>query len=309
MIYVLGSINYDMNFNLRRMPEEGETLIADSYSAGLGGKGANQAIAVAKLGGSQSVSFIGSVGNDETGKFLLDKMTKYGVNVSNVRTVGFESGRAVVLRQGGNNRIVVMRGANAYLGASDVDRALKNAGKGDMLLCQLEVPADVVAHALEFAKSRGMTTVLNPAPAIKLSERVYANSDVIIPNETETKLLTGINPSGTSATERAIKKLHAFGANYVIITQGSAGCTASDGQRAVHVPAIPVKVVDTTAAGDTFVGAFAITYPKAGRLNFLEAVNFATRAASVTVTRLGASASIPTFDEVQKLYDKDIEIS
>lgn len=306
MIYVLGSVNYDMNLNVKRMPEEGETLLADGYSSGLGGKGANQAIAVAKLGGSHSVSFIGSVGNDEIGKYLVVQLNKYGVDTSFIRKVGFESGRAVVIRHGGNNRIIVIRGANAYLGASDVDRALKNAGKGDTLLCQLEVPADVVAHALEFAKGRGMTTVLNPAPAIKLSERVYANSDVIIPNETETKLLTGINPSGTGATERAIKKLHSFGASYVIITQGSSGCTASDGQSIVHVPALPVKVVDTTAAGDTFVGAFAITYPKAGRLNFIEAVNFATRAASVTVTRLGAASSIPTFDEVQKLYDKPI---
>lgn len=307
MIYVLGSINKDMNFCLRRIPEAGETVMADGYYTSAGGKGANQAVAIAKLAGSAGrVAFIGCVGADESGRKLKKTLDDYGVDVSYIKTVKTDTGQAVIFQCNGDNRIVVNRGANAMLSVTDADTALKNATKEDTLLCQLEVPTDVVAHTLEFAKAKGMTTVLNPAPAIKLSARVYKNTDVIIPNETETKILTGILPSSTSSTEKAIKKLQSFGARYVIITQGGAGCTVSDGSGIIHLPALDVVPVDTTGAGDTFVGAFTLGYPKAGRLNFLEACQFATRAASITVTRRGAAESIPTLAEVSALYDNPI---
>lgn len=312
MIYVLGSINKDISVEVEQLPKKGETVIADSCESGLGGKGANQAVAIARLGGDRSgrkpaVKFIGHVGKDLAGEELLQKLAEFGVDTEFVSKVNRPTGTAIVTISGKDNRIMVYSGANSGITKSDVDEALKDATENDTLLCQLEVPLYIVAYALRKARSIGMTTILNPAPAKTLPDDLYYNVDIIVPNETETKILTGINPTDGASQTAAIEKFHAFGVPYVVITLGARGAAISDGARlAAHIPACKTSVVDTTGAGDTFVGALALTYPHIGMYSFKEACTFATRAAALSVSRRGASESIPTFDEVCKFYCKDI---
>lgn len=312
MIYVLGSINNDISLEVERLPKKGETLIADGCRMGLGGKGANQAVAIARLArkyadGRSSVTMIGAVGNDAVGSELMSKLNDYGVSTEYVRKVNRSTGTAVITLCGKDNRIMVYSGANLGISKSDVDEALQNATSADILLCQLEIPTYIVGYALRKARSYGMTTVLNPAPAKELPADFYANTDIIVPNETETQILTGINPKDRQSQIDAINEFHDRGVRYVAITLGSNGCAISDGGKLVaHIPARKVPVADTTGAGDTFVGALALTYPHVGMYSFKEACLFATRASSITVSREGAAESIPTFDEVCALYNSKI---
>lgn len=312
MIYVLGSINNDITLEVERMPKKGETLIADACNIGLGGKGANQAVALARLGrqyqdGRKTVKMIGAVGSDSVGGDLLTKLNDFGVDTEYVRHVNRKTGTAVITLCGKDNRIMVYRGANLGISKSDVDEALQNATAKDVLLCQLEVPLYIVGYALSKARICGMTTILNPAPAIELPEDFYGNVDIIVPNEVETQSLTGINPKDWDSQLAAMNEFHRRGVKYVAITLGANGCALSDGGKLVtHIPAQKVPVVDTTGAGDTFVGALALTYPHIGMYSFSEACLFATRAASITVSRHGAAESIPSFDEVCELYNSEL---
>ncbi|MCH5156174.1 MAG: ribokinase [Clostridiales bacterium] len=313
MIYVLGSINNDISLEMERMPKKGETLIADSCRMGLGGKGANQAVAIARLArkyddGRKAVQMIGKVGTDAVGTELKNKLESYGVGVEFVRQVNRSTGTAIVTVCGKNNRIMVYSGANLGISKSDIDEALMNAKSTDTLLCQMEVPMYIVGYALSQARARGMTTILNPAPAHEMPEDMYYNVDVIAPNETETEKLTGINPKDWDSQLAAMKEFHRRGVRYVVLTLGGNGCAISDNGKLIsHIPARKVPVVDTTGAGDTFVGALALTYPHVGMYSFEEACIFATRAASFTVSRQGAADSIPSFDEVSELYNTKIE--
>ena len=314
MIYVLGSINNDVSFEVEKLPKKGETVIADSCHVGLGGKGANQAVAIARLArpvsesGKPAVKLIGQVGNDAVGTDLINKLNEYGVDTEFVRRVNKSTGTAFIALSGKDNRIIVYSGANLGISKSDIDEALMNATSGDTLLCQLEVPLYIVAYALRQARSLGMTTIVNPAPAKELPPDFYYNVDVIIPNETETEILTGIKPKDDNSRYAAMKAFHMMGVRYVALTLGSSGAAISDnGKLVAVVPTRKVNVVDTTGAGDTFVGAMTLTYPHIGMYSFKEACRFANRAASITVSRRGAAESIPTFEEVCALYSNEIE--
>ncbi len=313
MIYVLGSINNDISLELERMPKKGETIIADGCRMGLGGKGANQAVAIARLAqrygtGHTAVKMIGHVGKDAVGSELINKLNALEVDTEFVRQVNRSTGTAVVALTGKDNRIIVYSGANLGVSKSDVDEALQNATGSDILVCQLEIPMYIVGYALRKARSIGMTTVLNPAPAKELPDDFYPNIDIIVPNETETQILTGINPRDPDSRRAAIREFHTRGVHYVVLTLGSEGSEISDDDRIyAHIPARQVRVVDTTAAGDTFVGALTLTYTHIGMYSFKEACLFATKAASLTVSRAGASESIPTFDEVCALYNHEIK--
>lgn len=313
MIYVLGSINNDISLEMERIPKKGETLIADGCRMGLGGKGANQAVAIAKLAprlgaGKKSVKMIGHVGKDAVGTELINKLNDAGVDTEFVRQVNRSTGTAVIALTGKDNRIIVYSGANMGLSKSDVDEALADAKSTDTLLCQLEVPMYIVGYALRKARALGMTTVLNPAPAKELPDDFYNNIDIIVPNETETQILTGINPRDPESRLDAINEFHSRGVHYVVLTLGGAGSAISDGDRiSAHIPARKVPVVDTTGAGDTYVGALALAYPHIGMYSFKEACAFATKAASLTVSRFGAAESIPTFEEVCVLYNNVIK--
>ncbi|HCS94418.1 MAG TPA: ribokinase [Clostridiales bacterium] len=301
MIYVLGSINMDMVARVPRMPVGGETLTADKYYVNPGGKGANQAVAIAKLGGK--VAMIGKVGSDETGDALKNNLKAMGVDESMVTRADVPSGIAMIIVEGGENRIILYKGANHSVTKADVDEGLKNAKPGDALVMQLEIPLETVTYAAAVAKQKGMLVLLNPAPAVPLGEELLKNVDIIAPNETETEILTGVGLDSDVHIALAVKKLYQLGVKRVIITMGSRGSIVAEGQTITPVEPRKVKAVDTTSAGDTFVGATVLRYLDGDTLE--DAARFASVASSITVTREGAAQSIPTLEEVKKVIESE----
>lgn len=301
MIYVLGSINMDMVARVPRMPVGGETLTADKYYVNPGGKGANQAVAIAKLGGK--VAMIGKVGSDETGDALKNNLKAMGVDESMVTRADVPSGIAMIIVEGGENRIILYKGANHSVTKADVDEGLKNAKPGDALVMQLEIPLETVTYAAAVAKQKGMLVLLNPAPAVPLGEELLKNVDIIAPNETETEILTGVGLDSDVHIALAVKKLYQLGVKRVIITMGSRGSIVAEGQTITPVEPRKVKAVDTTSAGDTFVGATMLRYLDGDTLE--DAARFASVASSITVTREGAAQSIPTLEEVKKVIESE----
>jgi len=301
MIYVLGSLNLDYVARLSRIPKRGETVLAEAFDTFCGGKGANQAAAVAKLGGKTAM--VGCVGADAAGRRLKENLAAAGVDVARVATNGADSGLAMIWVEGGDNRIAVAANANSLIEKAEIDGALAGAGAGDILMAQLEIPPGIVLYALKAAKAKGMTTILNPAPAIPdLTGEIFDYTDIITPNETETEILTGVNPVDTVHTALAVKKLFALGIRQVVITLGKRGAACAEGHTITEIDAIDVKVVDTTAAGDTFVGALA-TRIEAG-FDLAAACRYANCAATITVQRRGAAVSIPTKEEVEEFIMK-----
>ncbi len=301
MIYVLGSINMDMVARVPHMPVGGETLTADKYYVNPGGKGANQAVAIAKLGGK--VAMIGKVGSDETGDALKNNLKAMGVDESMVTRADVPSGIAMIIVEGGENRIILYKGANHSVTKADVDEGLKNAKPGDALVMQLEIPLETVTYAAAVAKQKGMLVLLNPAPAVPLGEELLKNVDIIAPNETETEILTGVGLDSDVHIALAVKKLYQLGVKRVIITMGSRGSIVAAGQTITPVEPRKVKAVDTTSAGDTFVGATVLRYLDGDTLE--DAARFASVASSITVTREGAAQSIPTLEEVKKVIESE----
>lgn len=301
MIYVLGSINMDMVARVPRMPVGGETLTADKYYVNPGGKGANQAVAIAKLGGK--VAMIGKVGSDETGDALKNNLKAMGVDESMVTRADVPSGIAMIIVEGGENRIILYKGANHSVTKADVDEGLKNAQPGDALVMQLEIPLETVTYAAAVAKQKGMLVLLNPAPAVPLGEELLKNVDIIAPNETETEILTGVGLDSDVHIALAVKKLYQLGVKRVIITMGRRGSIVAEGQTITPVEPRKVKAVDTTSAGDTFVGATVLRYLDGDTLE--DAARFASVASSITVTREGAAQSIPTLEEVKKVIESE----
>lgn len=301
MIYVLGSINMDMVAKVPYMPVNGETLTADKYYVNPGGKGANQAVAIAKLGGK--VAMIGKVGQDETGDALKANLKNMGVDESMVTRAEVPSGIAMIIVEGGDNRIILYKGANHAVTKADVDEGLKNAKPGDALVMQLEIPLEIVAYAAAVAKEKGMLVVLNPAPAVPLDADLLKNVDIIAPNESETEILTGVSLDSDVHIALAVKKLYQLGVKRVIITMGSRGAVVTDGQTITPIEPRKVKAVDTTSAGDTFVGATVLRYLDGDTLE--DAARFASVASSITITREGAAQSIPTLDEVKKVIESE----
>ncbi len=301
MIYVLGSINMDMVAVPPYMPKNGETLTANKYYTNPGGKGANQASAIAKLGGK--VKMIGKVGSDAYGPVMKNNLASYGVDVENVTAVEGNSGIAIIIVVDGDNRIILDPGANFKVTKEDVDKGLEKAKSGDILIMQLEVPMDIVTYAADVAKNKGMTVILNPAPAVPLGQDLLCNVDIITPNETETEILTGISPDSEVELALAVKEYYKYGIKNVVITMGSRGAVVTYGNNIVPIEARKVKAVDTTSAGDTYVGAIAVKLD-AG-VDIVTACKFASVASSITVTRAGAAQSIPTLEEVEEIMKNE----
>lgn len=283
-IFVVGSINTDLVIRAPYMPKSGETLTGDGFFSAHGGKGANQAVACARLGGN--VIMCGCVGNDGFGKDAVASFIADGIDVSHIRTVkGVASGTAVIVIVDGDNRIILDKGANAYLSEKDIDDVLETASEGDIYLTQLENPIDVVGYGLKKAKEKGMFVVLNPAPANKEIEKYFAYCDLITPNESETELFGG--------REKLLEKI-----STLIITLGGKGYEINYGGKSTVYPCIKVKPVDTTAAGDTFCGGLCACLAEGKSLE--ESAKFGSVAASIACTRKGAQPSIPTKSEVDK---------
>lgn len=301
MIFVLGSINMDLVSVAKTMPKNGETLKAEKFYTNPGGKGANQAIAIAKLGGS--VKMIGKVGNDEYGAILKENLASFGVDVENVSRAQSSSGIANIIVANGDNRIVYTAGANDCITQEEVDKGLENAKSGDIFVTQLEIPIDIVTYAVDVAKQKGMIVILNPAPAQQLGQDLLCNVDIIVPNETETEIITGTAPDSEVELALAIKNLYKFGVRNVVITMGERGSIVTYGNNIVPFYARKVEVVDTTGAGDTYVGAIATKLDEG--VDIVSACEYASIASSITVTRSGASQSIPTKREVDEVIKNE----
>jgi ribokinase len=280
-----------------RLPRGGETLIGQSFATVSGGKGANQAVAAARLGAQ--VSMVGCVGGDAYGEALRGALLVERIDCQAVSAVEGSSGVAlIVVDDNSQNAIVIVAGANGALTPALIgcfDSVLQAA---DVIICQLEVPDATVGHALKRGRELGKTVILNPAPASRpLPADWYVNIDYLIPNESEASALSGLPVDSRESAEIAASRLIAMGAGKVIITLGAQGSLFADGQRFEHFPAPTVKAIDTTAAGDTFVGGFAAAL--AAGQSEAEAIRFGQVAAALSVTRAGAQPSIPTLSDVQ----------
>ncbi|MGH8374109.1 MAG: ribokinase [Pseudomonas sp.] len=295
-VVVIGSLNMDLVTRAPRLPKGGETLIGQSFTTVSGGKGANQAVAAARLGAR--VSMIGCVGNDAYGEALRGALLAEQIDCQAVSTIGGSSGVAlIVVDDSSQNSIVIVPGANGALTAEAIDRFDSVILAADVLICQLEVPDASVGHALKRGRELGKTVILNPAPASRpLPSDWYASIDYLIPNESEASALSGLSVDSLESAQAAATRLMAMGAGKVIITLGAQGSLFADGQRFEHFPAPVVKAVDTTAAGDTFVGGFAAALA-AGK-DEAQAIRFGQVAAALSVTRAGAQPSIPALSDV-----------
>lgn len=297
-VVVVGSSNTDMVFRTPRIPQPGETIMGEDFDQLPGGKGANQAVAAARAGAE--VHFIAKVGDDDLGKAALKTYQENGIQTNCIQqTAAAASGVAMILvnNSSGENAIVVAPGANALLTPEDIEAAKSIIEQADVLLVQLETPLDTVQHALAIARQKGVITILNPAPAQQLSERILSLVDYLTPNETETAILSGILPRDEDSALEASLTLSAYVKN-VIITQGSKGAflRRSDGFTS-QIPTERVKAVDTTAAGDVFNGYLASALAKGQDL--VAAIQTANRAAAKSVTQKGAQPSIPGYKDLE----------
>jgi ribokinase len=287
----------DLVTRASRLPRAGETLIGQTFTTVPGGKGANQAVASARLGAK--VAMVGCVGSDAYGTQLRDALRVEGIDCQAVKSVDGSSGVAlIVVDDSSQNAIVIVAGSNGELTPASLQACDAVLQAGDVIICQLEVPMDTVGFALKRGRELGKTVILNPAPASgPLPAEWYSCIDYLIPNESEATALSGVTVDSIDSAKQAATQLIKSGAGKVIITLGSQGALFADGQGFEHLSAPKVKAVDTTAAGDTFVGGFAAAL--ANGKSEAEAIRFGQVAAALSVTRAGAQPSIPTLHDVQ----------
>lgn len=298
-VTVLGSLNVDTIFRVERIPQPGETLSMKDKSSAPGGKGANQAVAASRAGAK--TKFIGQVGSDDAGRFMVESLQDNQVDTTAVavdKLIG--TGQAfIMLDENGQNSILVFGGSNQTLGTSEIDdNARADIKQSDFLIAQFETPQAATAEAFKYAHELGVKTILNPAPAHEIDAEILANTDLVVPNETESALLTGIEVTDEESMIKNATKFEEMGVSNLIITVGSKGAFYSTPNGHGFVPAFKVKAVDTTAAGDTFIGALS-SQLKTDFSNIESALTFAQRASSITVQGLGAMPSIPTLQEIK----------
>ncbi len=295
-IVVVGSANADLVISAPRLPRLGETLTGGNFRVNAGGKGLNQAVAVAKLGGK--VTMLGAVGEDANGQFLTDTLSSYGARFEGIRTADAATGTAVITVVNGDNCIVLDAGANACLTPESVAPFASRISDSAVCVMQLEIPLETVEYVCKLANESGTAVILNPAPSSELPDALLSRVDYLIPNEHEARDLTGVEITDDATAEQAVRCLLARGVKQVIITLGDKGCVYNDGERIVFCPAVPAKAVDTTSAGDSFIGALAVKLTEGDTL--ADAVAFASKVASITVSRSGAAQSIPLRSELEE---------
>ncbi|MDR0281676.1 MAG: ribokinase [Paucimonas sp.] len=296
-VVVVGSLNMDLVTRAERLPRAGETLAGESFTTVPGGKGANQAVAAARLGAS--VAMIGCVGDDAYGRQLRDGLIAEGIDSQAVEVVaGVSSGVAlIVVDAASQNAIVIVAGGNGCLLPASIARFDALLQDADVIVCQMEVPPQTVAHTLARGRALGKTVILNPAPASgPLPLEWLANIDYLIPNESEAAALTGLAVTDLSSAEAVAVHLRDLGTDRVIVTLGAEGALRVGAEGAEHFAAPVVQAMDTTAAGDTFVGGFAAALARG--CSEREAILLGQRAAAISVTRAGAQPSIPGLAEL-----------
>lgn len=296
-ILVVGSINMDLVVNADEIPKIGETLIGKELLQIPGGKGANQGVAIAKL--ENDITFLGKVGNDSFGDLSLESMKKAGVKTNYIERVDTSTGIAVInVDSNGNNNIVVIPGANNLV---DKDYLIKHESvfkDSDVVLFQFEIPLETVKEGLKIAKKYNKLTIVNPAPAIKLDDETIKNIDILVPNEHELTRLSGIEVKDRKSAIKAGEVLLEKGVKDIIVTLGSSGAMYISKDSIDFYDAYKVKAVDTTAAGDSFIGGFISSYIQ--NSDVAQAVDRGQRTAALAIQKVGAQSSLPTKEEVDR---------
>lgn len=293
-ILVIGSANADLVIAADKMPSLGETITGRDFAVNAGGKGLNQAVAIAKLGGN--VSFLGLVGNDVNGKMLKDTLEQYGVHFAGKALADNSTGVAVITVVNGDNCIILGAGANDAVTPEFIEENISLIENADYIVLQLEIPIETIGTICRLAKKNKAKVVLNPAPYKALPETIYQMVDYLIPNEHEAYDLTGITLNCRENCQEAVKKLQALGVANVIITLGEQGCVYNYEKDIVFQPAQKTTAVDTTSAGDSFIGALVVKLSEG--LTLPDAISFASKVSAITVSRKGAAKSIPYINEV-----------
>ena len=306
-VCVLGSINMDLVIKVNEMPKEGETILSESFEKIAGGKGANQAVAARRCG--NIVSMIGKIGKDDNGKILKDLLEEDFINTDLIFEDENEpTGMAVItVNKNGNNSITVISGSNMTLNKDEIEKSKEVIENSDILISQFEVPEEVIIEGFKIAKENNKITILNPAPAKKIDEELLKYTDIIIPNETEAELLTGIKVNDLESAKLAANGLLEKGVKFVIVTLGSKGAAVINRECGQIVEAYKVKAIDTTAAGDSFIGGLSskLDLKNLSFENLLKAVKFANKVSSITVQRKGAQPSIARLEEVIEVYGEE----
>lgn len=295
-IIVLGSLNADLVVRAPRFPAPGETISGGDLAIIPGGKGANQAVAAARQGAS--VSMVGRVGKDSFGPTLIQNLQINKVDISHIQSDESATGTAIiVVDSSGQNSIVLSPGANGKVTPVDADALYFQ--DADLLLLQLEIPLETVIHAASLARQNGLRTILNPAPACQLPDALLADVNILVPNEGELGLLSGQPVTDIETAKSAARLLLAKGVQTVIVTLGAKGALLVSDENTILVPTFNVEVVDTTAAGDAFIGGLAAALLKGKSLE--DAVRYGNASGALATTKFGAQPSLPTADEVEQL--------
>ena len=295
-ICVIGSLNMDLVVKVDTMPKGGQTLIGSNFKEVPGGKGANQAVAMARLGGN--VSMIGKVGNDGFGQTLLNALKTDNVNTD---YIGIEEGPTgvalITVDKNAENSIVVAPGANFKVAVEDIDNNIESINNSDIVVVQLETPLETIKYGLKKAKEAGKYTILNPAPAVVLEDEIIKNVDLLTPNETELEILSGVEINTEDDIKRAAQIMIDKGVKELIVTLGSKGSLYINKERSMFKSAYKVQAVDTTAAGDSYTGALSVAF--ANGKNVVEAMDFASKVGALSVMKEGAQSSLPTLKDVE----------
>jgi len=297
-ISVLGIFVADISFSGPKIPSEGETILGTEYNIGPGGKGCNQAIAIARLGGN--VALISKLGKDDYGKLAIDTLKKNKINTSSIIVQEkLQTGVAGIMldKNSGKNAINVITGAPSTFTIEDLKETINIIKNSKIFLTQLEIPKNVTLNCLKVAKENNILTILNPAPASKLSNEFFSLIDYFTPNEIEAEFYTGIKIKNEKDAKKASEKLLSLGVQKVIITLGEKGLFYSDGTKDIFLKATKIKALDTTGAGDAFNGAFALAISKSKPIN--ECLEFANKVAGLSTTKLGAGNSMPFIKDLK----------
>ena len=306
-VCVLGSMNMDLVVKVNDIPRVGETILSKSFEKIAGGKGANQAVAAKRCGAE--VAMIAKIGKDENGEILKDKLKEDNIDVKYVFEDKNEStGMAfIMVNENGNNSIIVVAGSNMTINKEEIEVSLEKIKESDILIAQFETSEEMTLEAFKKAKEFGKVTILNPAPAKKINEELLKVTDIIVPNETEVEVLTGITIEILEDANKAGQVFLEKGVKFVVITLGDKGAVIIGKDFCELVPAYKVNAIDTTAAGDSFIGGLSskLDYKNINKQTLMEAVNFGNKVSSISIQRKGAQPSIPYLKEIEEIYVED----
>ena len=295
-ICVIGSLNMDLVVNVDTMPKPGQTIIGSNFREVPGGKGANQAVAMARLNGN--VSMIGKVGEDGFGQTLINSLKNDKVDTTYIQTAKGATGVALItVDKNAQNSIVVSPGANFEVKEDDIDNNIEAIKNSDIVVLQLETPLNTIKYALNKAKELNKYTILNPAPAVKLDDEIIKNVDLLTPNETELEIISGVSIETEEDIQKAAQIMIEKGVKELIVTLGSKGSLYINKEKSMFKKAYKVEAVDTTAAGDSYTGALAVALSQ--DKNIEDAMDFASKVGALSVLKEGAQSSLPTLEDVK----------